>query len=203
LSLREIKDLPSRLWHTSKSRFHADATIGNCRDLVQFARGFQHLRPKRETPSTGPGEPVESRSKEERMGPLDQPAKISWALLPEAFRRVWLELALDKCGAERCGSIGYVLVAPLAEDGSIDIDLWRQFHEFCGVVRFRPLESDDVGHLVRTSGGTWAFRYDVTGKPADEPAYHLGSERLVAGDYAFIHDDQGPHIFQVASVEPL
>lgn len=137
------------------------------------------------------------------MANLDQVAKISWALLPDSFRRIWLEPAPEKSDSERSGSVGYVLVAPLAEDGSIDVDLWHQFHEFCGVIRFRPQESDDVGHLVRKSGGTWAFRYDVTGKPDDEPAYYIGSERFVTGDYTPIHDDSGLHVFQVALIEPI
>lgn len=137
------------------------------------------------------------------MGKLDHTTKISWALLPEAFRRIWLESVLGRSDARRGRSIGYLFVAPLAEDGSIDIDLWRQYHDFCGVIRFRAEECDEVGHLFRTPGGIWAFRYDVTGKPAAMPTYHLGSERFVAGYYASIHEEKGSDIFQVAAIEPI
>lgn len=137
------------------------------------------------------------------MGRFDRASKISWALLPDAFRRIWLELALDREGSGRSDSIGYVLVAPLTEDGRIDVELWRQFHEFCGVIRLRPMQPDDVGHLVHKPEGLWAFRYDVTGGQGGETAYCIGSDRFVTGGYASICDDAGLHMFAVASIEPI
>lgn len=136
-------------------------------------------------------------------GSAEQTANLGRIFLPEPFRRIWLELALEARGSERNGSVGYVLVAPLTEDGGIDLDLWRRHHDACGVIRFRPREPDDVGHLVRTTGDTWAFRFDVTRKSSVEPAYHLGPERLAPGGYVFIHDDTGPRIFRVASIESV
>jgi hypothetical protein len=137
------------------------------------------------------------------MRPLHQATKISWALLPEAFRRIWLELQVDSGRTKRGASIGYILVAPLTENGRIDIDLWRQFHEFCGVIRLRPKQPDDVGHLVRQPDGMWAFRYDVTGEQRGERAYCILSERFVAGGHVSISDDAGLHLFHVAAIEPI
>ncbi len=32
-----------------------------------------------------------------------------------------------------------------------------------GWCAFAPDETDEKGHLVRKPGGSWAFRYDITG----------------------------------------
>ena len=87
--------------------------------------------------------------------------------------------------------------------GRIDTELWHQHHEFCRVVRFRPAETDEVGHLVRKPGGAWAFRYDIRGDQEEETGYHFSSDRFMLGDYVSVREDDGLHTFQVASVEPL
>jgi hypothetical protein len=101
------------------------------------------------------------------------------------------------------GALGYTFVAPLDANGGIDPDLWHQHHDFCRVVRFRPNEADDIGHLVRKPGGAWAFRYDVGGDQADETGYHFSPDRFIIGDYVSVREDDGLHTFQVASVEPV
>jgi hypothetical protein len=137
------------------------------------------------------------------MGKLDRCAKSSWALLPWSFRRIRLELVLDTCSTDRSRAIGYLLVAPLTQDGRIDALLWREYREFCGVICIYAEGPSDVGHLLRTARGTWAFRYDVTRKPAKVPTFHLGSDRFVIGDYASIRDDCGQSLFRVAAIEPM
>ncbi len=137
------------------------------------------------------------------MGKLDRYARSSWALLPWSFCRIRLDLVLDKCAADQTGAIGYLLVAPLAPDGRIDIDLWREYREFCGVISLHPEAPADVGHLFRAAHRNWAFRYDVTRRPAKQPTFHLGTDRFVVGDYASILDDDGLHMFQVASIEAI
>jgi len=137
------------------------------------------------------------------MGNLDQVEKFSWALLPESFKRVQLVSAGNKGHPEPSASIGYILVAPLTEDGRIDGDLWRQYHEFCGMIRLRPGASNDVGHIFRNRDGTWTFRYDVTGNSTGESANYLCSERFLTGLGASILDDGGLHTFLVTSIEPI
>lgn len=137
------------------------------------------------------------------MGKLDRLAKSSWALLPWSFRRIRLELALDKCPADRDGATGYLLVAPLTQDGRIDVDLWHQYRDFCGVICVHPEAPSEVGHLFPARRGTWAFRYDVTRKPTTVPTFRLGSDRFVVGGYASIRDECGQRLFQVASIDPL
>ncbi len=124
------------------------------------------------------------------MKHLDQHTKLDWAKLPPAFRRIRLELAREKGHPDGSALIG----------GRIDLDVW---HDFCRVVRFRPDEPDDIGHLVRKPGGAWAFRYDIGGDLADETGYHFSSDRFMIGDYVSVRGDDGLHTFQVASVEPV
>ncbi len=137
------------------------------------------------------------------MKHLDHPTKLDWAKLPPAFRRIRLELAREKGHPEGSSKIGYTFVAPLDAEGRIDPHLWHQYHDFCRVVRFRPNETDDIGHLVRKPGGAWAFRYDVGGDQADETGYHFSSDRFTLGDYVSVREDEDLHTFQVASVEPV
>jgi hypothetical protein len=137
------------------------------------------------------------------MKHVDQHSKLDWTKLPQAFRRIRLELAREKSHPEGSSKIGYKFVAPLDASGRIDPNLWHQYHDFCRVVRFRPDEADDVGHLVRKPGGAWAFRYDVGGEQADETGYHFSTDRFMIGDYVSVREDDGLHTFQVASVEPV
>jgi hypothetical protein len=137
------------------------------------------------------------------MKQFDPIAKLAWAELPVSFRRIRLELAREKGHPEGSASIGYILVAPIDPLGRIDVDVWRQFHEFCRVVRFRPGEADEIGHLVRKPGGAWAFRYDVVGDHEDETGYHFSTDQFVIGDYVSIREDKNLHTFQVASIEPI
>jgi len=134
---------------------------------------------------------------------LDQITKLEWAKLPSSFRRIRLELAREKGYPQGSALIGYTLVAPLNANGQIDADLWHKYHQFCRVVRFRPDEADDVGHLIRKPGGSWAFRYDIKGDQEEETGYHFSSDRFTLGDYVSVREDDGLHTFQVASVESV
>lgn len=120
--------------------------------------------------------------------------------LPRAFRVIQLELAREAKHPEGSREYGYRMVAPLDGDGRIDADLWKQHRDACKVVRFRPNEEDEVGHLVRKGTG-WAFHYDVQGEDADEAGYRLGDERFDIGEYVSIREDDEMHTFRVTSVE--
>jgi hypothetical protein len=137
------------------------------------------------------------------MNSFARSAKLAWAKLPPGFRRIRLELAREKEHPEGSSSIGYTLVAPLDGEGHIDPDLWRQFHEFCRVTRFRAGEADRIGQLVRRRGGAWALAYEEADDGMVETGYHFGSECFVNGEYVSIKDGTTMHRFKVASVEPL
>jgi hypothetical protein len=121
--------------------------------------------------------------------------------LPRQFRLIRLELAREAAHPAGSQLHGYRLVAPLDADGRIDAKLWKQHRDACRVVRFRPDEEDDVGHLVRQANGSWAFHYDVRGDEEDETGYRFGDERFVLGEYVSIHEEGALHTFRVVSVE--
>ncbi|MBA4791548.1 MAG: hypothetical protein H2042_17735 [Rhizobiales bacterium] len=123
--------------------------------------------------------------------------------LPHDFREIRLELAREKDHPAGARDFGYTFVAPLAEDGRIEADLWAKHRDACRVVRFRPHAGDEVGHLVRRPGGSWAFRYDISGTDDDEAGYRFNDERFVIGEYVSVKDDGETHTFRVVSVEPL
>ncbi|MEP9376335.1 hypothetical protein ABLE91_06470 [Aquabacter sp. CN5-332] len=125
------------------------------------------------------------------------------AHLPLNFREIRLELAREKDHPEGARNFGYSFIAPLNEDGHIEAAIWSKHRDLCRVVRFRPNENDEVGHLVRRPGGSWAFRYDISGTGDDEAGFRFGDERFRVGEYVSVRDDDEAHTFRVVSVEPV
>lgn len=124
--------------------------------------------------------------------------------LPRSFRQIRLALAREKGHPEGRLDYGYRIVAPLNAESRIDPEVWRAHRDACRVVRFRPNEDDDVGHLVHKPGGTWAFRYDIRGDEDDEVGFRFQDERFEIGEYVSIREDDGElHTFKVVSVQPL
>jgi hypothetical protein len=69
---------------------------------------------------------------------------------------------------------GYVIQAPLDEDGRLDPALWRERKELCTVHRFHPFEPVADGFL-RHRGDNWYFWYDEEDEGPEEPVYKLGA----------------------------
>ena len=104
--------------------------------------------------------------------------------LPHGFRQIRMELAREKGHPDGARNSGYSFVAPLDSAGRIDAAEWAKHRDSCRVVKFRPDEADEVGHLVRRPGGSWAFRYDITGSPTTmRRAIASSDERFVVGEY--------------------
>jgi hypothetical protein len=122
--------------------------------------------------------------------------------LPRQFREIRLELAREPGHPAGSRQHGYRLIAPLDAEGRIDAHLWELRRVACRVVRFRPGEDDEIGHLIRR-GTHWAFHYDIKGTDDDEGGYRFSDERFVVGEYVSIHEAEGLRTFQVTSVEHL
>lgn len=120
--------------------------------------------------------------------------------LPREFRLIRLELAREPVHPHGDRATGYTILAPLHDNGMIDVDAWKAHRERCRITRFRPGEDTDVGHLVRKGNG-WMFHYDVKGSESDEVGYHFGDERFVSGEYVSIRSEDGMHPYRVMSVE--
>lgn len=93
---------------------------------------------------------------------------------------------------------GYVLVAPLDNDGRLDSERWRDNKEACTVRRFHPHEPAATGWL-RHRGDNWYFWYDEADEGPEEPLFRLASHRLAPGEYVTVREGHGdPLTFRVA-----
>ncbi|MHB8885215.1 MAG: hypothetical protein ACYC5H_09000 [Methylovirgula sp.] len=131
------------------------------------------------------------------------PSALTKEDFPPNFRRIRLELAREKDHPVGSASSGYIVIAPLDATAHLDSAAWRANRHLCRVVRFRPEEPDDIGHLIHRPGGSWAFHYDIEGTIDDESGYRLQTEQFVTGEYISIVEEHGPRTFQVASVEHI
>ena len=119
---------------------------------------------------------------------------------PAEFRRVRLARAREPGHPEGSKEIGYDFLAPLDAAGRVDPAGWRAHRHLCRVVRFRPDEPEDVGHLVRRPGGSWAFHYDILGDEGDESGRRFGDYAFTPGAYVSIVEDDETHTYSVVSV---
>src|SRR5579864_8854664 len=120
-----------------------------------------------------------------------------------ALRKIRLELARNREFPEGSNRHGYEFVAPLDSQGYLDPILWKEHRKRCRVRRFWGSEEDELGHLVRKPGGSWAFHYDIHGAAADdEGGYRLNSHKFLPGEYVSLreHDDV-LRTFRVVKVE--
>ena len=106
--------------------------------------------------------------------------------------KIRLELARDHGFPSGSPLRGYEFSAPLDADGKIDASEWASLRDKCRVLRFWEGEDDEVGHLIRKPGGSWAFHYDINGdEDDDETGYRFGDHAFAQGEYVSIkeHDD--------------
>jgi hypothetical protein len=123
--------------------------------------------------------------------------------LPHAFRKIRLELARERGHPDGDNRIAYTLIAPLDTASRLDPEVWRVHREASRVVRQRPGEPEQAGHLIRTRNGDWAFHYDAIIGTADESGYRFADEKFAIGEYVSIVENGKPHVFKVVSVERL
>lgn len=119
--------------------------------------------------------------------------------------KIRIEMARDPEFPEGSARHGYEFVAPLDRKRHIDAKAWMANRERCRVKRFWHNEPDEVGHLVRKSGGSWAFHYDIHGDINDDEAgYRFGDHALIPGEYISIREhDEELRTFRIVSVVPL
>ena len=98
---------------------------------------------------------------------------------------------------------GYTVVAPLLEDGKLDVDAFQKARADCTVRRFAPDEEAVNGRLARR-GQTWFFDYDDADDADDEPVHRLGDHRFTVGEYVSVADEDGRMLaYRVTEVTPL
>lgn len=119
-----------------------------------------------------------------------------------SLMNIRLELARDPEHPSGSDRHGYEFLAPLGDDGHIDLEEYRKRRAECRVWRFWNGEDDEYGHLVHTRGGNWAFHYDDEGDPeSDEAGFRFGAHRFAVGEYVSIREPEGDLVtFQVRAV---
>jgi hypothetical protein len=121
------------------------------------------------------------------------------------LKRIRLNLARSKKHPEGSMSCGYELVAPLDQQGRVDVEGWKELRHRCRVRRFWDHEEDKIGRLVHKPGGakgaTWIFDYDEDRLDDDEAGYRFDAHRFARGEYVTVRDQNSSHTFGVASVE--
>ena len=117
------------------------------------------------------------------------------------LKKIRLELARDHEHPEGSRAVGYEFAAPLDANDRIDAAEWHKRRDNCRVRRFRPGEADDIGHLIRKPGGSWAFHYDIhSDEEDDEQGYRFGDHPFRPGEYVSIREEDGLRTFKVTRV---
>lgn len=118
--------------------------------------------------------------------------------------KVRLELARDHEHPEGDNATGYEFAAPLTAEGKIDAEEWHRLRENCRVRRFRRGEADDLGHLIRRPGGSWAFHYDIkSDEEEDESGYRFADHAFKPGEYVSIREEEGLRTYRVMRVQTV
>lgn len=122
-----------------------------------------------------------------------------------ALSKIRIEMARNHEFPEGSARHGYEFVAPLDTKGHIDAKLWQQHRSQCRVKRFWEGVPDEVGHLVRKPGGSWAFHYDIHGDADDdETGYRLGDHAFITGEYISVREhDEDMNTFRIVSITPI
>jgi hypothetical protein len=121
-----------------------------------------------------------------------------------ALKRIRLELARDHEFPNGSNERGYEFAAPLDQAGHLIAEEWRTARERCRVKRFWPGEKNEIGHLVRRRGGSWAFDYNPKATDDDEPGFKFDHHRFAPGEYVSVKEHDGTmRTFRVVWVRDL
>ncbi|MEE9140053.1 MAG: hypothetical protein V3U18_04685 [Alphaproteobacteria bacterium] len=117
-----------------------------------------------------------------------------------SFKRIRLELARTDDFPEGSRNHGYEFVAPLGDDGYLDVEEWKRHRKKCTVYRFWQGDDDEHGFLTLTRSGSWAFSYSP-GEEDDEPIFRFEAHPFGEGEYVSITEHDGvDRPFKVVSV---
>ena len=124
-----------------------------------------------------------------------------------ALRKVTLHAARSKEFPDGSIRHGYDFIAPLREDGRIDLNAWKAHRGECFAHRFWANEPTMQGLLVHRAGGVggsnWAFEWKSPGSDAgqEEEGFRFGDHVFKPGEYVSVREAEGDLLtFRVASV---
>jgi hypothetical protein len=115
---------------------------------------------------------------------------------PARLRKVTLNAARSKELPEGSTRRGYDFVAPLTEDGRIDLEAWKRHRGECFVHRFFDSEPAMSGLLIHRAGGrggsTWAFEWKgATRADEQEAAFRFADHAFKVGEYLSVREFDG------------
>ena len=122
------------------------------------------------------------------------------------LRKVTLNAARSKEFPEGSIRHGYDFVAPLTEDGHIDLEAWKRRRGECFAHRFWGDEPSMRGLLVHRAGGpggsTWAFEWNTgTRDEEEEEGSRFGDHAFRVGEYVSVREEEGKLLtFRVVGV---
>lgn len=108
-----------------------------------------------------------------------------------AFKQIIIRLARNPGYPDGDADRGYVISAPLKDDGTLDVDAWRENRKAATVLRFDPDPAERADGWLTHRGSHWHFHYDEADEGPDEPAYRLGEHKFAVGEYITISQHGG------------
>jgi hypothetical protein len=113
---------------------------------------------------------------------------------PVALRKITLNAARSKEFPDGSIRHGYDFIAPLTEDGHIDLEAWKKRRGECFAHRFWADEPSMRGLLVHRAGGsggsTWTFEWNGD-KNQEEEGYRFGDHAFRVGEYVSVREPDG------------
>ena len=121
-----------------------------------------------------------------------------------SLKQVVLRLARNEEFPNGDDRQGYVLIAPIADNGKIDLEGWRAQKELCKVRRFHPEPGEEADGWLTHNGSHWRFRYDEDHEGPDEGGYRLGDHDFRPGEYITITSHgETPLVYIITEVTPF
>ncbi len=124
-----------------------------------------------------------------------------------SLRKVTLHAARSKTFPEGSIRHGYDFVAPLTEEGRINLELWKAHRGECFAHRFWAGEPAMQGLLVHRAGGrggsTWAFEWKSpqVARDDEDEGFRFGDHVFKIGEYVSIREAEGELVtFRVVGV---
>lgn len=109
-----------------------------------------------------------------------------------------LELARNRDFPEGSRHHGYLLHAPLARDGRLDLKAYETERNRATVEEFWGDKDPKRGRLIPRNRHLWCFSF---GKDDEEPIFHFGDHCFAPGEYLTVRDLSGADLtFRVTTV---
>jgi len=109
-----------------------------------------------------------------------------------------MELARNRDFPEGSQHHGYLLHAPLQQDGRLDLGEFESARARAVVEEFWGDIDPKRGKLLHRNRNLWSFSFDGND---EEPIFHFGDHRFVPGEYLTVRDLSGKDLtFRVTSV---